>query len=373
MKRVTVIGAGNGGMTAAYHLSKNGYAVCLYDSPEFDAQIRAVQQRGGIEAVAEAHGDPMILAGFEPVARATTDIAEAVAWADWMVMVCPSYAQEILFARMLPHLRDGQLLVTMPGNYASLVFSRMVKQSPRRGLELTFADAISIPWGTRLVGPAQLGIMGMKKFLPLSVYPAARSTPALQRQLEELLPVPVELLPSPLAAGLENINFGGHPLMTAVNIGLLENFNGAFNYYVDCCSPATARAAEKIDAERLAVGEALGLSLRTELEAMNALYGAHCESVYEFNRSSGTHTKMKSAPKSPRDRYIAEDVPYLFVPCAALGRAVGRPALLVEAVIRLAGAYNGEDYFATGRTLEKMGLAGLSAEQLGRRARGEQD
>ena len=51
MSRVTIIGAGNGGMTAAYHLARLGREVCLYDSPAFDRQIRAVQEKGGIEAM----------------------------------------------------------------------------------------------------------------------------------------------------------------------------------------------------------------------------------------------------------------------------------------------------------------------------------
>ena len=102
--------------------------------------------------------------------------------------------------------------------------------------------------------------------------------------------------------------------MTTINIGLLENFNGAFNYYKDCCSPATARAAAKMDLERLAVGSALGFSLRTELEAMNALYGMEEESVYDFNRKSVSHGKNNGAPDSTKPRYISEYLPYVLVP-----------------------------------------------------------
>lgn len=362
--KVTVIGAGNGGMTAAYHLSRLGREVCIYDSPEFDGQIRAVQEKGGIHALEEDHGDALLMGGFERIAGAVTDMETAVSFADTLLMVCPSFAQEILFEKMIPYLTDGQILIVMPGNFAGLVLHQMLERSSRKGLNITFVDAISIPWATRLSGPAQLDIMGLKRFLPVSIFPKSHATKELKARIEAALPIPAEYLEPPLQAGLENINFGGHPLMTTVNIGLLENFDGAFNYYADCCSPSTARAAAKMDLERLQVGEAYGYHLRTELEAMNALYGCECKSVYEFNRSSVTHGKVKNAPKSAKERYITEDVPYLLVPIWELAKQAGIRPVLMESVIHLASAYNDTDYFVKGRTLAQMGLAGKTPEEI---------
>ncbi len=362
--KVAVIGAGNGGMTAAYHLSRLGKEVCIYDSPEFDGQIRAIRERGGIRALDTDHGDALLLGGFERIAKAVTDMEAAVSFADTLLMVCPSFAQEILFEKMIPYLTEGQTLILMPGNFAGLVLNQMLQRSSRKGLSITFVDAISIPWATRLSGPAQLNIMGLKRFLPLSIFPKSHATEEEKARIEAALPIPVEYLKTPLQVGLENINFGGHPLMTAVNIGLLENFNGSFNYYVDCCSPSTARAAARMDLERLQVGEAYGYRLRTELEAMNALYGCQYKSVYEFNRSSATHGKVKNAPKSAKERYITEDVPYLLVPIWELAKQAGIRPVLMESVIHLASAYNDTDYFTSGRTLARMGLSGKTPEEI---------
>ena len=364
MNKITVIGAGNGGMTAAYHLSRLGNKVCLYDSPSFDKQIRAVREKGGIEALEGKNGDTYLFSGFEKIEKVTTDIEEAVSFADTMVMICPSFAQEILFAQMIPYLKDGQILIVMPGNFAGLVLHEMLEKSDRAGMRFTFADAISIPWATRLSGPAQICIMGLKKFMPVSIFPVSDLSAETKKRIESALPIPVRYLESPLRAGMENINFGGHPLMTTVNIGLLENFEGNFNYYADCCSTATARATARMDQERLAVGEAYGYKLWPELEIMNALYDSHYKSVYEFNRSSVTHGKVKNAPASSGERYITEDVPYLLVPICQLAQNAGLHPVIMESVIHLASAYNEEDYFVTGRTLEKMGLAGMTVEEI---------
>ncbi|MCI1664853.1 MAG: NAD/NADP octopine/nopaline dehydrogenase family protein [Atopobiaceae bacterium] len=361
--KVTVVGAGNGGMTAAYHFAKQGHDVVLYDSPDFPAQIEAVQNNGGIKALGEVHGCSMILEGFEDDIVATTDAGVAASAAEILVMVCPSFAQEILFRQLLPHLHDGQVLLLMPGNYGGLVLDR-VRREVRPELDLTFADAISIPWATRIHEPGVLTIMGIKEFLPLSIYPRVKATAEVKDLIEGTLPIPVEFLDNPIQAGLENINFGGHPLLTTLNMGLLENFGGKFTYYRDCCSTATANACAHMDKERLSVGAAYGFKLRTELEAMNALYAMDSKSVYELNRGSVTHGKIDSAPSSSKHRYITEDVPYLMVPCYELATLAGLKVPVVESCIHIASAYNDEDYFTTGRTLEKMGLGDMTVEQI---------
>lgn len=365
MRKITVIGAGNGGMTAAYHFSKLGHQVCIYDSPNFPKQIDTIREKGGIEALAEDHGYAMILPGFSKIELATTDIKEAMSFTDIFVMVCPSFAQEILFQEMLPYIKDGDKVILMPGNYGGLVLNKILQESSKAGTDVTFVDSITIPWACRIAGDGIITIMGIKEFLPLSIFPRTNSD-ELCSMLQEIMPIPIEILDNPLVAGLENINFGGHSLLTTLNMGLLENFNGEFNYYKDCCSPATAKAAAKMDLERLSVGKALGLNLRTELDAMNALYACDEKSVYDFNRKSTTHGKINNSPNTSQARYITEDVPYLLVPCYELAKACNIEVPIIQSCIVIASAYNDEDYFKTGRTLEKMGFKDCTKEEIGK-------
>lgn len=361
MNKVTVIGAGNGGMTAAYHFAKEGHSVCIYDNPNFSTQIDAINDNGGITALAEHHGEEMMFPGTENITKATTDIEEALEFSTMLVMICPSFAQEVLFKEMIPYLTENHKLIIMPGNYGGMVLEKMKNDAGKQDLNMVFVDAISIPWACRIVSPGVISIMGIKSFLPMSISPQERSTAELQQEIQSVFPIPLEFLDDSIHAGLENINFGGHPLLTTLNMGILENFDGQFNYYRDCCSTATANAAAKLDKERLSVGAAWGYDLRTELEAMNSLYDSNYDSVYEFNRASTTHVKIDSAPASSKNRYITEDVPYLLVPCYELAKAKGIKVPIVESCIHIASAYNNENYFETGRTLEKMGLSSNEA------------
>ena len=362
MSKITVIGAGNGGVTAAYHFAKEGHKVCVYDNPLFATQINAIKEKGGIKALEREDDTEFCFPGFEHIDLATTNIQKAMEYSDIFVMVCPSFAQEVLFSEMLPYLKDGQTVLLMPGNYGGLVLKRILKEKGLSHLDISIADAVSIPWACRITEPAVISIMGIKEFLPVSIM--SNKVDDVKEKLDEILPVPVEVLENPIVAGLENINFGGHPLLTTLNMGLLENYNGQFNYYGDCCSMATARAAARMDKERLSVGKELGVRLRTELEAMNALYACNCKSVYEFNRGSVTHGKIHNAPSDSKSRYITEDVPYLLVPCYELATKLGIRVPIVESCIHIASAYNETDYFETGRTLARMGFQeGLTKEQ----------
>ncbi|PSV16132.1 NAD/NADP-dependent octopine/nopaline dehydrogenase family protein [Photobacterium kishitanii] len=361
--RVSIIGSGNAGLTAAYHLTLHGADVCLYGATGFDQPLADIENKEGITALATCNDVELSFAGFQAIDTITRDLKQAVDYADILILPVPSFAQEPLFRSMLPHLKNGQLIMLMPGNYGSLVLNKIKHDEGYHDLDLTFVDAISIPWATRIVGPAELAILGMKNYLPVAALPAHRTEVAITR-LQPLMPLPLTALDNVIAAGLENINFGGHPLLTTLNMGLLENFDGQFNYYKDCCSVSTARAAAVMENERLAIGQALGLHLITELDAMNALYDMDCKTVYDINRTSETHGKLNSAPNSASNRYITEDAAYLLVPCYEFAQLTGVDTPIITACLHIDNAYNDTDYFKCGRTLKQMGLEGMAVTDI---------
>jgi opine dehydrogenase len=63
-------------------------------------------------------------------------------------------------------------------------------------------------------------------------------------------------------------------------------------------------------------------------------------------------------------RYIFEDVPMSLVPIAAFGQAYGVSVRGMDSIIRMACIINRTDYWRRGRTLNKMGIAGLSVGEL---------
>ena len=93
--RVAVLGAGNGGVASAFDFAQHGHEVALYAPERYGAHVAAVAEAGGITATGG-------LAGFAPVRYAGSDVAEAMAGAELVVVVGPAYATEPLAAAAGP-------------------------------------------------------------------------------------------------------------------------------------------------------------------------------------------------------------------------------------------------------------------------------
>jgi opine dehydrogenase len=92
-------------------------------------------------------------------------------------------------------------------------------------------------------------------------------------------------------------------------------------------------------------------------------YDAAGPTLYEAMRANRGYDGIK-APKTLYTRYISEDIPMSLVPIASIGDAVGVPTPTIKAVIHLGSLLHKCDYWAEGRTAERLGLAGLTLKQI---------
>ena len=366
-KKVSVLGAGNGGHALSFHLSKNGYQVMLFEHSDFVKNLEGIKQRGGIEAVDRIVKDGKeIIAkinGFTKIELLTTDMQEAMRYSDIVFMIVPSYAQEALFKLAMPHLRNGQIMAILPGNFASLVFKRLMKEV-EINRKVIFVEASTIPFACRVVGPGQVFIPGFKEALEVATLPATEVC-GIADQLRDMLTIKLLPLRNVLEVGFANANMIVHPATAVLNMGVAESRRGAFYFYKEGMSESVSKVQQKIDDERLAIGKGLNLNLGSFVETIKTFYNLNVKSIREFAVTSPIHSSFGyDAPNNPHDRYISEDCPYLLVPVYEFGKLLGIPAPAIESVIRIASIYNDTDYFKEGRNLEKLGLSGKSKEQI---------
>ena len=74
-------------------------------------------------------------------------------------------------------------------------------------------------------------------------------------------------------------------------------------------------------------------------------------------------------PTSLANRYVTEDIPIGLVCWCELGEQLGVATPLMRATIAIGSAISGVDYWQTGRTLDRCGIKGMSAEQIVRYAK----
>ena len=121
MEKVTIIGGGNGAFAAASDLTIRGHQITLYELPQFAKNLEEVSQRGGIEL--EAFENNGLTGGFAKLYKITTDIEEALAESEIVMIVVPAYSLQTIAELCAPHLRENQIVALCPANPGgSLVF-----------------------------------------------------------------------------------------------------------------------------------------------------------------------------------------------------------------------------------------------------------
>ncbi len=358
IRTVAVLGPGNAGHTAAAHLALRGFRVRL--AGRDPQRVQPAQERGGVELVGAA-GE-----GFGRLELVTTDLAAAVDGADVLMLTVagPGLAD---YARRLAGVLSGVPIIFLnPGQVGgALEFVRVVRDAGYTG-PLRVVQGNTLTYGCRVVGPAKAWAYVLVREVLAAALPAT-ATAALVGALNELYP---SLRPAAdfLPCGLHYMNCVLHAPGMVCNAGWIEHARGGFRYYFEGTTPAVARVIEAVDVERLAVLARLelpGMPFIDQFYRAGYTTAEACRSgsIYQAMQASDPN-KPRPAPESLQHRYLIEDVPYGLVPMSEFAHLAGVPAPTIDALIALASTLMQTDYRATGRTAERMGLAGRSLAEI---------
>ena len=146
-----------------------------------------------------------------------------------------------------------------------------------------------------------------------------------------------------------------------MNAGRIERSKGNFYLYEEGITPTVARVMEVLDAERAAIVNALGYDLMTV--AMELAEGREPRTIWEEVNGCQTLEFIKG-PTSLKNRYFTEDIPYGLVAWSDLGNMLGVPTPLIDAFIEIGSVIIEQKPRETGRTLDKMGISGMSIDEL---------
>lgn len=155
-----------------------------------------------------------------------------------------------------------------------------------------------------------------------------------------------------------------HPAPTLLNAGRIE-CGSSFEYYSEGVTPSVARVVEAVDTERMAVAKALDVPVPSIAEWYAACYGVTGATLYEKVQQVTAYEGIQG-PTTLDTRYLFEDIPTGLVPLSRLGAAMKVPTPLMRAVVELGNVLLGRDFWTEGRSLEKLGLAGKSPEEVRR-------
>jgi len=350
----TVIGAGHGGRAMAAHLGLLGFPTVLYNRT--DDHISAIKELGGIDLESN-YGE---LRGFGKLEKVTSNIVEALEFAEMIMVVVPSSAHVNIATECAPYLKDGQIVVLHPGRTCGAIeFAKVIKDNGCTA-DVTIAEAETFIYASRSDGPAQSRIFRIKEAVPLAALPASRTALVLEK-IHEAYPQFIDG-GNVLQTGLNNMGAIFHPAITILNSGWIESTHGDFQFYINGVTPSVARVLEALDRERVTVASSLGIRARTAMEWLTLAYNATGDTLEEAIHNQPGYYGIK-APPILNHRYLFEDVPMSLVPIASLGQRFGVSVRGIDSIIRLACIVHRTDYWRRGRTIEKLGLDVLDVDE----------
>jgi len=357
MKRIAVLGGGNGGHAIAADLTCKGFNVRIFS--RWPEEFKALRDRGGIDFTDPSGGR------FVPFNRVCGRIEEVLDGAEVILFTVPAIAHDYYAEASAPYLKPDQIVVLNPGSTGgALAFRKRLKdvESTWNG---PICETSTLTYICRLVGPAKVKVTSRSR-VQFAALPGARTGECFQA-FKELFPDAIEKR-NVLETSLNNINAILHPPGMILNAGWIEYSRGNFSYYCEGTTPAVAKVIEAIDQERMALCQKLGTSSERFLDFFYKAGSTSDEayrsgSVYRALQESEPNRFIR-APESLSYRFLSEDIPFGIVPMACLGRMLGIDTPIIDGLINLASLVNGTDYWKTGWTLEKMGIDGMGLEKL---------
>nr|WP_064569945.1 NAD/NADP-dependent octopine/nopaline dehydrogenase family protein [Gordonia sp. LAM0048] len=353
--KVCVIGGGHGSYAAAAELSEKDHHVTWWrrDGAAFSSLVERgtldLDDHRGSRQITVDNGDGR---GISIV----TDLAEAVSTAEVIVAPVPAFAHESLARQLAPHLRDGQVVYLPPGSFGSIVFAQAVRAAGNPA-DVAFAETGTLPYLARKHGDTRVVVSGYATRLPTGVFPARHTDRALA-VLGEVYPA-VERVEDALSGALMNAGPIIHPPLILMNAGPLEHFP-SWDIHNEGTQDSIRRVTSALDAERIAVREALGYAA-----PHFPLADHYTADGDEWMYGNAAHEKLTDSGDWRENidlhthRYMVEDVEIGLALLSSVARWASVPSPVADGLLALAGAVTGRPAATGGRTLESLGLAEL--------------
>ncbi|MEA2005865.1 MAG: NAD/NADP octopine/nopaline dehydrogenase family protein [Acidobacteriota bacterium] len=347
-----VLGAGHGGSAMAGHLGIMGFKVNLYNRGR--KKILPIIHRKAIKIEGQVQG-------IGKIEFASTNIKECLDGVDILMVVVPANGHRYIAKVCAPYLKENQIVILNPGRTGgALEFFHTLKEEEVTKFPF-IAETQTFIYASRSLGPAHSKIFSIKNSIPLATLPAYW-IPGVLKVINKAFPqfVPGDNI---FKTSFNNIGAIFHPALTILNSAWIEETHGDFEYYIQGASHSVSKVLEKLDKERLEVAAALGIKAMSARNWLYSAYNATGRDLHEAILDNPGYSGIK-APDRLNHRYIDEDVPMSLVPIASMGDMLKVKVPTIKSIIHLACILREKDFWKEGRTVDKLGLRGMSIKEI---------
>lgn len=351
--KFAVLGAGNSGQTLTAVIASKGFSVKLWNRSSKTVDI--LNEKGSFEITG-------LINGFFKAELITTDIEKAIENTDVILVATPSLAHRNVAKTVAPYLTENQTIVLNPGSTGGALEFRNILDQHNVSKKIAIAEAENFIYICRAVETGKVFLKAIKEKCYFSTLPATE----LDRVTELLhhLHSQFTATSNVLTTSLNYINGMVHPVPLLFNTARAENPNVEYLHYTEGISPSIAAYIERLDAERMALGQKLELEVNSLLDWWRTNYNEPtATSLMDFLQKTHVYDEI-TAPNTIKHRYIFEDVPFSLVPLSNIGKLLNVPTPCTDAFINLVCVFFDVDFWKEGRTIESLGLSGMTVEEI---------
>jgi opine dehydrogenase len=343
----------------AADLSLQGFDVTLCELPQFKKNIEKVIETKTIELMGAIEGTAELKGG------ATVDVGKAIKDADHIYIVVPAFAHKVFAELLAGRLRKEQVIILFPGTFGSLEFKEIFR---KKGADLgnVIGETQTLPYDTRLIAPAKCRVLDR---LPAKIafMPSNKSEEILDSMQEVYKALHIKGTYSDvIEAGLNSANPAMHTGVCVINIGRIENraIKGDFYLYGEV-TPSAAKLNKKLDEERKEIGRKFGYKITSLEDYWRGWLKPDWDWKDLLRVMRGDPAALDEAePNSIWHRYFTEDAPYGVVTWSSIGKQIGVQTPIMDSIINIYNVIHEKNWWKEGRTVEKLGLAGMTIEQM---------
>ena len=351
--KITICGAGNGGVAAALEMTEKGHEVTIYHSRGYSKGLDKLRENN----TATLNGKPVTFQKF------SINPAEAIKGQDVIMLTIPATAIEDVAREIIPFLEDGQMIYINCAAAMGALRFRNTMDKMNVHTNVLVGESMSLTYASRYDQKENAAtIFGHNKYNMFSAYPATDTDEMLDvlSEMYEYL-VPAKNI---IEVVLNNGNPESHPGPSILNAGRIDYAGDSFYLYSQGMTEHTINVVHAIDKERQEICAKLGFEvLDKSARSVRTGYFEDGKTLLEQYHTSPL-LKDLLGPTHLENRYITEDVSNGLVLWASIGDAIGVNTPTMDSVIQLTGILLERDYFDLGMTLDKLGIDVDSAEAL---------
>ena len=359
-KKITVIGGGNGAFAATVHLTLKGFKVNLCDPYNEGESLRPLMAEGNINYLG-------VLGQGSVTPDLITHQIEAAATNSDLFLVCvPSTAHEAMALWLAPVLRPHATVLLNPGHTGGALHFLQAVRKGGFAEKFFLGETNTLTYIARKQDFNTINITNVARNVYVSALPSIQLETLMQK-LKMCYP-DLKSTKTVIGTSLRNVNAMMHTPGMILSAAWIEHTGGDFYFYYDAATPAVNRLMKSIDDERLLIAAAWNEPMEPLIDLLASL-----GTTTEEARKSGSlqrafldsePNRWIKAPPSLDHRYMHEDFGYGLVAMAVLGQIAGVETPVMDSIIRIGSAINDVDYSATGRTMARLGLSGMTRKEI---------